>query len=877
MIDETVSLSKDVCEMQATNDPALIPWEEFIGFINDIQVLLPIFLFILLAIIIVLRKSRWMNSLTLNTLNNLKQSGKYIKEIYVEPYGVAEAVRYFLFGSEKKRQIIRRYYSLFIGSYRECLEKHGHFAKINSFMSWSKIQSQIDKELKFISRIEKFRAEETEEGRDYELFVLNYKYYKQVLDDILQDVKMVRAKYCHLTGTAGCGKTNIMCSMAEAALSKKFPCILICADDIKGNVSHAINQALNLPAFVAKHAEMVFFFTNFLCWIQHKKLIIMIDAINENDSTIFAETINEFVEKMCKYSNTKILFSCREEYYEKRTSRYMKRPSVPLPYVYRPNYTVNHNKLSEILIPAYKKYFCFTGVLSDRVEYMLRTNMLLLRVFFEAFRGSSEHIVTINKYQVFKKYISLITQDDVSDMELLETIVSLMIEKSTFDKIQLSNFAPHEQEKLKKIACDGGVLLVTKLVENPQSIIEREYECISFVYDELRDYCLARYLLMNRKDELMRILGQMKQKVATPLEGIVKYCYEHYKEQKQFSNAEKLLYEYGNEQSKIEERYFDSHSIGLSMLFESGKPCADYEIRYLINNVDLANHIKHKLELIDLLSDEKRNPNIATRFVEQLLCSKNVHKAIDFATYFLNSFYELKEPWYSDMAENIRVNHYVWKTEGVHSIGYVRFFACIIALHCKKNEILSIANEAKDCTLSDIFVDVRKQNMQERNGMMACILENKDNREIQNIMFDYFWNEKHGFMLKREEEYNPAYTSIKRFYYKNHRIFALPLLMRLKIKPHTYMGTRIKLLFREFTSYSFNMYSEYRKYYRKEMSSYCEYLKQKHYFPENEYENWKTRNWRCKIFENGLGHCVQGLLGSREIHETVQKYLGGEI
>ena len=49
MIDETVSLSKDVCEMQATNDPALIPWEEFIGFINDIQVLLPIFLFILLA------------------------------------------------------------------------------------------------------------------------------------------------------------------------------------------------------------------------------------------------------------------------------------------------------------------------------------------------------------------------------------------------------------------------------------------------------------------------------------------------------------------------------------------------------------------------------------------------------------------------------------------------------------------------------------------------------------------------------------------------------------------------------------------------------------------------------------------------------------
>ena len=148
---------------------------------------------------------------------------------------------------------------------------------------------------------------------------------------------------------------------------------------------------------------------------------------------------------------------------------------------------------------------------------------------------------------------------------------------------------------------------------------------------------------------------------------------------------------------------------------------------------------------------------------------------------------------------------------------------------------------------------------------------------VQDSMLRFFWDEKHGCMLKREDYHDPAYSFIDRFYYSKHRIFVLPLQIRLGVIPNTYMGSRIKLLFKEFTWHSFNMYSEYLKYYRKEMPDYCEYLKQKHYFTETEYETWLNRSWRCKVFEDGLGHCAQGLLSNETILEMVQQHLGGKI
>lgn len=867
-----------VIESQQSSFPLEDMLDRVINIVSDLQTLWPVLLLIVALLVASFAPFR-MNSITHNTLDKLKKSGKYIRDIYVEPNGIAETLRYFIFGLRKKRQLIRRYSSLFIGPSREALKKHGHRVCFSYFTSWKKIVSEIEKEVDWFRHCEEDRHRpfrSSEESRDLELFAISYRHYRQALDSLLEDARLVRAKYCHLTGGAGCGKTNIMCSMAEAALANHYPCILVCAGDIKGDINQAITNALNLPAFMSNYAQIVFCVTNILCLLRRKKMIIMVDAINENDSEPFAATINQFVGKMSKYRSVKILFSCREEYYEQRTCRYEKDVSAPSPYVYKPNYVVKQKNASEILIPGYKKHFAFTGELSDHVEYKLRTNMLLLRVFFEAFRGSSDHIVTIDKYQVFSKYISLITKDDPNVTHMIEALAAKMVDQSCFDSIRLDTFSQQEQDTYRRLANDGGVLLVTKLVDNPQSIIEKRYECISFVYDELRDYCLARHLLMNCTAQLPNILTQMKTTVATPLEGIVKYCYEHYKSLQQFAAAEQLLLEYGSEQSRKESRHYHAHSIGFSMIFESGSACTDYEISYIVNKIDRTHRTKYELDLIDFVTDERRNPDIANRFVDQILKSNSLQQVIKFAEFFLDSYSIMRDPWYSNIAETIRMRHRTWKEERTHPVGYARLYACLCIVWKKRNELDAISKDLRIETLRDLLEHLQKKE-DILPEVMSCIISKNNSNAIQNSMFHFFWNEKHGYMLKREDYHDPAYSSIDRFYYSKHRIFALPLLIRLRIIPNTYMGSRIKLLFREFTWHSFNMYSEYRKYYQKEMPTYCEYLKQKHYFTENEYDTWLCKKWRCKVFEDGLGHCAQGLLSSKTILETLQQHLGGDI
>ena len=878
MMENITSSTTLVVESQQTSFPLEDMVAHFINLISDFQTLWPVLLLIVALLISFVAPFR-MNNITHNTLDKLKQSGKYIRDIYVEPNGIAETLRYFIFGFRKKRQLIRRYSSLFIGPSREALKKHGHRVCFSYFTPWKKIVSELEKEVDWFRHCEKdchrpFRS--SEESRDLELFAISYSHYRQALDSLLEDARLVRAKYCHLIGGAGCGKTNLMCSMAEAALANHYPCILVCAGDIKEDVNQAIINALNLPAFMRNYAQIVFCVTNIRCLLSRRKMIIMIDAINENDSKRFATTINQFVGIMSKYRSAKILFSCREEYYEQRTCRYEKDVSAPSPYVYKPNYAVKQKNVSEILIPGYKKHFAFTGELSDHVEYKLRTNMLLLRVFFEAFRGSSEHIVTIDKYQVFSKYISLITKDDPNVAHMIEALAAKMVDQKCFDSIRLDTFSQQEQDIYRRLATDGGVLLVTKLVDNPQSIIEKRYECISFVYDELRDYCLARHLLMNCTAQLPNILTQMKATVATPLEGIVKYCYEHYKSLQQFAAAKQLLYEYGFEQSRKESRHYHTHSIGFSMILESGSACTDYEISYIVNRIDRTHRTRYELDLIDFVTDEKRNPDIANRFVDQILESNHLQQVVKFADFFLDSYSVIRDPWYSNMAETIRMRHHTWKEEGTHPVGYARLHACLCVVWEKRNELAAISKEMRDEILRDLLMHLQK-----KEGIspeiMSCIMNKSNSNALQDYLMHFFWNEKHGCMLKHEDYHDPAYSSIDRFYYSKHRLIALPLLIRLRIIPNTYMGSRIKLLFREFTWHSFNMYSEYRKYYQKEMPSYCEYLKQKHYFTENEYNTWLCKKWRCKVYEDGLGHCTQGLLSSKIILETLQQYLGGEI
>ena len=124
-----------VIESQQSSFPLEDMLDRVINIVSDLQTLWPVLLLIVALLVASFAPFR-MNSITHNTLDKLKKSGKYIRDIYVEPNGIAETLRYFIFGLRKKRQLIRRYSSLFIGPSREALKKHGHRVCFSYFTSW---------------------------------------------------------------------------------------------------------------------------------------------------------------------------------------------------------------------------------------------------------------------------------------------------------------------------------------------------------------------------------------------------------------------------------------------------------------------------------------------------------------------------------------------------------------------------------------------------------------------------------------------------------------------------------------------------------------------------------------------------------------------
>ena len=57
----------------------------------------------------------------------------------------------------------------------------------------------------------------------------------------------------------------------------------------------------------------------------------------------------------------------------------------------------------------YRSAFNFTGEVSQEAKDKLFQQLLLMRMFFEVHRDSKANIISLNKYEIFQKYIEVIT------------------------------------------------------------------------------------------------------------------------------------------------------------------------------------------------------------------------------------------------------------------------------------------------------------------------------------------------------------------------------------------------------------------------------------------------------------------------------------
>jgi hypothetical protein len=337
--------------------------------------------------------------------------------------------------------------------------------------------------------------------------------------------------------------------------------------------------------------------------MQHKHFFIIVDAVNENDSDGFGDRIASFINTVTKYSRVKVIVSCRNEYYKDR----FRKSLVEKIDVSAFEFDLKEQKYTDVAInkmmKAYRKSFNYSGNISLAVRKLLSEQLLLLRIFFEVNKDSRVDVSSIRKHELYAQYIETIKKNSGEYIvKILDTVADIMIEKENYDEISLPDLEKEgiSLELITKMV-DGGVLLSKKLVFHEGTIARNENEVVYFVFDEVRDYYLARRILIENTsadnvdgETVLNKLKQLKAAGASCEEGVIHYCYVFFRTDEvvaKLGQTEKMcnsildLYRIPEDREK--KSYWHMHhreefqNLGLRIILTSGIELADFEISYI--------------------------------------------------------------------------------------------------------------------------------------------------------------------------------------------------------------------------------------------------------------------------------------------------------
>lgn len=570
---------------------------------------LVILIFTVLVLIISLFSiRRKANKFTKKQIKQLIKDGKYIPGVFVELNESKEVLRYFIYRKRWKKRLVQNFNFVYDNAYGDILRKAyknpNVCYELSKKTSLEKIEKVTKSAFDFHNSFNRSNVEFRSEYKESQvLFEILHYPYTDILRNVYQCSKATNRKYFILTGSAGNGKTNLLCSISELLINLKEPTIFLNARDIEGDVLAFLFCELKLPDIYKKHKDIYLSLVNLLLTIQNKHLFIIVDAINENDSDGFCSCIAKFINEITKYSRINIIVSCRNEYYKERFRKYLVE-NVDIPSV-EFDLKEQHYTLAAInqIIKAYSKFFNFGGQIAFIVRNMLSKQLLLLRIFFEVNKNSNADIFTIRKHEIFAQYIEVVKQTSGEYIvQVLDAVTDFMIINEKYDEISLSDLEKVgiTSDVIKK-AVDSSILLSKKLVSHEGTIAKNETEVLYFVFDEMRDYYIARRILLRNISEDnvngKAVLDKLKQLRATGAsceEGVIHYCYMFFRtdevvkklnQTKKMCNSILDLYrlpECGERKS-----YWHMHhreefqNLGLRIILTSGIELSDFEISYI--------------------------------------------------------------------------------------------------------------------------------------------------------------------------------------------------------------------------------------------------------------------------------------------------------
>jgi len=365
---------------------------------------------------------------------------------------------------------------------------------------------------------------------------------------------------------------------------------------------------MNLDVFLRIYSLFLF--------LKRKYLFVIIDALNENDIKGFHDTFKAFFNRLGNFRRIKILVSCRSEYFNERFEKIFNEMDIQFTKI-----KINQGKYSkrakEKALINYQKYFNVKGTIIDSAKDKLFTSLLLMRIFFEVNKNKDVNTLELRNAEIYKQYIKQISEkyqecnSSINFQEVLNRITKLMLDSNLFDGVLINDLKlTNEELDIFKSMLDEN-LIINKKIKEGTGITEIENEIIYFVFDELRDFCISRKILIDCEKqekidykELFGFLYNLNKNKLSPLEGVLKYSYYYLKNDSKNPNrlifCKKILIEFGD---VIKYDFLDYQknifsNFGILMILADSTYIEEFELEYLIKSMRLSRDFWNLLNIL---------------------------------------------------------------------------------------------------------------------------------------------------------------------------------------------------------------------------------------------------------------------------------------
>lgn len=500
-------------------------------------------------------------SVSAQKIEDEKLTKKYIPSVFVETSGTKEQMRFFahpMFFHRKIDDELRRFSLEQFNELLSLAQIDGvqgdlpSLASLPSPKDLPDLRNRLSVQLEEISRLKEQVSIFSWYGKRAERYVpkdyltgywtvfqhnveSNGSGIHRSLDKITDQISLALAKIFLVTGMAGQGKTNFVCDLVENQFRKfEIPTIFIPArklNDFPGPNRIKDYIANNRFAPEAKDIHELFAMFDNVAKECGKPFIIAIDGINEvSDLDGFASELRVFMDALCQYEFVKVVITCRNEFFDHKFAG-----------LFEPQFTEHlhriqdlRSKMSEynkdLLLYSYLDHFQIGANLSNTVKEFLKNDLILLRIFCDIHEGENIGFVPeIYKGDILEGYLTLKIGEFPArtQRKALASIYKIcdgMLKNEDFANVPLEGFDTEEMSIVEKLI---GEDIILRREVPATGLASMGVECISFTYDEMRDFLLAYFLVVEVAPKNPTQTSDFIQKAHkwVVYEGLIRYVY----------------------------------------------------------------------------------------------------------------------------------------------------------------------------------------------------------------------------------------------------------------------------------------------------------------------------------------------------------------